>query len=212
MMLKSDRAKLALEGGAIHVKSHPEKIVSFKEIAERANRLGLPLKWQGYFNPATTTLDPETGQGIPYSTYAFASHMAEVEVDILTGEVRVVRVVAAHDVGKAINPSNVRGQIYSGVAMGIGFALMEEFIPGRTESMKDYHIPCIADMPEIIAIIVEDPEPTGPFGAKGVGEPALIPTAPAILNAIADALGTRIYDLPANLERVLKASLTAKQL
>ena len=171
MMLKSDRAELALESGAIHVKSHPEKIVSFKEIADRANRLGLPLKWQGYFNPATTTLDPETGQGIPYSTYAFASHMAEVEVDILTGEVRVVRVVAAHDVGKAINPSNVRGQIYSGVAMGIGFALMEEFIPGRTESMKDYHIPCIADMPEIIAIIVEDPEPTGPFGAKGVGEP-----------------------------------------
>lgn len=212
MMLKSDRAELALEAGAIHVKSHPEKIVSFKEIADRANRLGLPLKWQGYFNPSTTTLDPETGQGIPYSTYAFATHLAEVEVDILTGEVRVVRVVAAHDVGKAINPSNVRGQIYSGVAMGIGFALMEEFTPGRTESMKDYHIPCIADMPEIIAIIVEDPEPTGPFGAKGVGEPALIPTAPAILNAIADALGTRIYDLPANLERVLKASLTAKQL
>jgi CO/xanthine dehydrogenase Mo-binding subunit len=212
MMLKSDRGELALEAGAIHVKSHPEKIVSFKEIAHRASRLGLPLKWQGYFNPATKTLDPETGQGIPYSTYAFATHTAEVEVDITTGEVQVLRVVAAHDVGKAINPSNVRGQIYSGVAMGIGFAVMEEFTPGRTESMKDYHIPCIADMPEIIAIIVEDPEPTGPFGAKGVGEPALIPTAPAILNAIADALGTRIYDLPANLERVLKASLTAKQL
>ncbi len=212
MMLKSDRSELALEAGAIHVKTHPEKSVSFKKIADRARRLGLPLKWQGYFNPATTTLDPETGQGIPYSTYAFATHLAEVEVDIITGEVRVIRVVASHDVGKAINPSNVRGQIYSGVAMGIGFALMEEFIPGRTESMKDYHIPCIADMPEIVPIIVEDSEPTGPFGAKGVGEPALIPTAPAILNAIADALGTRIYDLPANLERVLKASLTAKQL
>jgi CO/xanthine dehydrogenase Mo-binding subunit len=136
--------------------------------------------------------------------------MAEVEVNTVTGEVRVLRVVAAHDVGKAVNPENIRGQIYGGVAMGIGFALMEEYHPGKTESMKDYHIPVAADVPPIEAIIVEEPEPTGPFGAKGVGEPSLIPTAPAILNAIADALGVRIYDLPANLERVLKASLTAK--
>ncbi len=189
--------------------AHRDKRVSFAKVAKRAHRLGMPLTWQGYFDPETTSLDPETGQGIPYATYAFATHMAEVEVDELTGEVRVLKVVAAHDVGKAINPSNVRGQIYSGVAMGIGFALMEEFFPGKTESMKDYHIPTIADMPEVVAIIVEDPEPTGPFGAKGVGEPALIPTAPAILNAVADALGVRIYDLPANLERVLKAGLTA---
>ncbi len=131
--------------------------------------------------------------------------MAEVEVDILTGEIRVVRVTAAHDVGRAINPRSVEGQIHSGVAMGIGYAVMEEYVPGSTESMKDYHIPTAADMPRIDAIIVEDPEPTGPYGAKGVGEPALIPTAPAILNAVADAIGVRIYDLPANLERVLKA-------
>jgi CO/xanthine dehydrogenase Mo-binding subunit len=86
---------------------------------------------------------------------------------------------------------------------------MEEFHPGKTESMKDYYIPSCADMPQVTAIIVEDFEPTGPYGAKGVGEPALIPTAPAIVNAIADALGVRIYDLPANLERVLKAASTA---
>ena len=91
--------------------------------------------------------------------------------------------------------------------MGIGFALMEEFTPGQTLSIKDYHIPTCADIPEIVPIIVESPEPTGPFGAKGVGEPALIPTAPAILNALADALGTRIYSLPANLERVLETSI-----
>ena len=125
---------------------------------------------------------------------------------MFTGEVRVLKVVAAHDVGKAVNPRNVEGQIYSGVAMGLGYGLMEEFEPGKTESMKDYHIPTCSDMPEIIPLIVEDPEPTGPYGAKGVGEPALIPTAPAILNALADALGVRIYDLPANLERVLKAA------
>jgi CO/xanthine dehydrogenase Mo-binding subunit len=86
---------------------------------------------------------------------------------------------------------------------------MEEFTPGQTISMKDYHIPTCADIPEIVPIIVESSEPTGPFGAKGVGEPALIPTAPAILNALADALGQRIYNLPANLERVLETCIKA---
>lgn len=210
MILRADRRSLVPADGGVRSAQHPEKWVSFENVADRARRSGIPLKWQGYFDPETVPLDPETGQGIPYSTYAFACHMAEVEVDTLTGEVRVLKMVAAHDVGRAINPLSIRGQINSGVAMGIGFALMEEYIPGKTESMKDYHIPSAADVPPIEAIIVEEPEPTGPFGAKGVGEPALIPTAPAVLNAVADALGVRIYDLPANLERVLRASLTAK--
>ncbi len=210
-MLKANPESLILDGGKVRSRSNSRPAVSFEEVARRGHRLGMPLKWQGFFDPDTTTLDPETGQGVPYATYAFASHVALVEVDLLTGEVRVLRVAAAHDVGKAINPRNVTGQILGGVAMGIGFALMEEFIPGKTESMKDYHIPSLADMPEVIPIVVEDPEPTGPYGAKGVGEPALIPTAPAILNAVADALGARIYDLPASLERVLKAASTAKQ-
>lgn len=209
-MLKVDPDSLVLDRGKVRSRSDSQKAASFEEVARRGHRLGLPLKWQGFFDPDTTTLDPETGQGVPYATYAFASHVALVEVDVLTGEVRVLRVAAAHDVGKAINPRNVNGQIFGGVAMGIGFALMEEFMPGKTVSMKDYHIPSLADMPEVIPIIIEDPEPTGPYGAKGVGEPALIPTAPAVLNAVADALGTRIYDLPASLERVLKAAVTAK--
>ncbi|HMK34434.1 MAG TPA: molybdopterin cofactor-binding domain-containing protein, partial [Desulfomonilaceae bacterium] len=205
-ILKTNRSDLVVVGGMVRSGSNPDRQVTFGQIALRAHRTGVPLKWHGYFDPVTTPLDPENGRGIPYATYAFATHAAEVEVDLLTGEVRVLRVVAAHDVGRAVNPQNVNGQIYSGVAMGMGFALMEEYAPGRTESMKDYHIPTAADIPEIIPIIVEDPEPTGPYGAKGVGEPALIPTAPAILNALADALGLRIYDLPANLERVLKAA------
>jgi len=165
------------------------------------------LTWQGFFDPETVPLDPENGQGVPYATYAFACHMAQVIVDTLTGEVRVEKVVAAHDVGKAIYPEGVKGQIRGGVAMGVGFALMEEYVRGQTESLKDYLIPTCGDMPEVIPIIVESEEPSGPFGAKGVGEPALIPTAPAVLNAIADALGERIYNLPANLERVLQASI-----
>ncbi len=208
-VLKLPRSEILLdEGHAVFRKDQTQRI-SFAKLARRALRKGIPLSWQGYFDPETTPLDTETGQGIPYATYAFACHLALVRVDVLTGEVRAEKVVAAHDVGKAIHPEGIKGQICGGVAMGLGFALMEEFVPGKTVSMKDYHVPTCADMPQVVPIIVEEPEPTGPFGAKGVGEPALIPTAPAILNAIADALGERIYKLPANLERVLAASVRA---
>jgi CO/xanthine dehydrogenase Mo-binding subunit len=207
--LKVAKPALLLEDGYVTVREAPEQRVAFAELARRAHSKGIALSWQGYFDPETVPLDPQTGQGVPYATYAFAAQLAVVSVDVLTGEVAVEKIVAAHDVGRAVHPENVIGQICGGIAMGLGFALMEEFEPGKTASMKDYHIPTCADMPEIVPIIVESPEPTGPFGAKGVGEPALIPTAPAILNAIADALGTRIYALPANLERVLAASIAA---
>jgi CO/xanthine dehydrogenase Mo-binding subunit len=207
--LRVAKSELMFAAGCAVVAGQPDKRVSFAELAKRIKSKGASLTWQGYFDPETVPLDPQTGQGVPYATYAFAAQLALVSIDVLTGEVAVEKIVAAHDVGKAIHPENVIGQICGGVAMGLGFALMEEFEPGKTLSMKDYHIPTCADMPEVVPIIVESPEPSGPFGAKGVGEPALIPTAPAILNAIADALGTRIYDLPANLERVLAASIAA---
>jgi nicotinate dehydrogenase large molybdopterin subunit len=207
--LRVPKSSLVLRGGAIMDSGNPNNKAELSELAQRANQKGMPLKWQGYFDPETIPFDPETGQGIPYSTYAFAGQLVLLTVDTLSGEVSIEKVFAAHDVGKAIHPENVKGQICGGVAMGIGFALMEEFTPNQTISMKDYHIPTGADVPEIVPIIVESSEPTGPFGAKGVGEPALIPTAPAILNALADALGERIYDLPANLERVLETSIKA---
>jgi CO/xanthine dehydrogenase Mo-binding subunit len=205
-IMKIPKNALAFEGGSVVHKDDPHRRIPFSKLAARAHRKGIPLCWQGYFDPVTSPLDPDTGRGAPYATYAYACHVAEVTVDITTGEVTVDRVVAAHDVGRAIHPEGVIGQICGGVAMGVGFALMEEFTPGVTASMKDYHIPTANDMPEVTPIIVESVEPTGPFGAKGVGEPALIPTAPAVLNAIADALGQRIYHLPANLERVLEAA------
>jgi CO/xanthine dehydrogenase Mo-binding subunit len=207
--LRVPKSALALQRGFVVDYGNPNNKVELSALAQRANQKGLPLKWQGYFDPETVPLDPETGQGIPYTTYAFAGQLVLLTVDILTGEVSIDKVFAAHDVGKAIHPENVKGQICGGVAMGIGFALMEEFTPGQTISMKDYHIPTCADVPKIVPIIVESSEPTGPYGAKGVGEPALIPTAPAILNALADALGQRIYDLPANLERVLETVIKA---
>ncbi len=173
-------------------------------------RGGDVLVGEGTFDPPTSPLDGN-GQGAPYATYGFAAQIAEVEVDMDLGLVRVRRVVAAHDVGRAINPVQVEGQIQGGIAQGLGFALMEEFIPGRTENLHDYLIPTIGDMPEIEVILVEDPEPTGPWGAKGVGEHALIPTAPAIFGAIYAATGARMTRAPAMPDRVRAAILAAKE-
>ena len=133
----------------------------------------------GTYDPRTSALDAD-GQGIPYQTYAFGAQVAVVDVDLELGTTVVRRIVAAHDVGRAINPTLVEGQIHGGIAQGLGLALMEEYVPGRTENLHDYLIPTIGDVPEIECILIEDAEPSGPYGAKGVGEPALIPTAPAI--------------------------------
>ena len=159
---------------------------------------------EGYFDPPTTPLDRD-GQGAPYATYGFAAQLAEVEVDLELGTVRVLRVHAAHDVGRAINPTQVEGQIHGGIAQGLGMALMEEYVAGKTDNLHDYLIPTVGDVPQIVVHIVEAPEPLGPFGAKGVGEPALIATAPAILNAIHHATGVRITHVPATPDRVRKA-------
>jgi CO/xanthine dehydrogenase Mo-binding subunit len=201
--------ELTIEDALIKSTRDGEILTTLEEVGARCKHEGKQLIGEGTFDPSTSTLNPETGQGIPYATYAFACHMVDVQVDPTTGEVDVLRVVAAHDVGKAINPTNVVGQIASGVAMGIGYALMEEFVPGKTRSMREYMIPTVKDVPVIIPIIVESPEHTGPFGAKGVGEPALIPTAPAIISAINRALHVRIVDLPAKLERVMKMVLNS---
>jgi CO/xanthine dehydrogenase Mo-binding subunit len=161
-----------------------------------------PLLFEGYFNPPATGIDPQTAQGMPYATYAFATHMTEVEVEEATGVCHVKRVVASHDVGKGVNPKSVKGQIHGGVAMGIGLALMEEFMPAKTTSFDTYYIPTAMDMPDVTALIVEDEEPTGPYGAKGVGEPALIPQAASIINAIRDAVDVRVFELPCDIERL----------
>ena len=160
------------------------------------------------FDPVTTSLD-ENGQGDPYMVFGYGAHLVELEVDMALGTVRLERLTAAHDVGKAINPMLVEGQVEGGVAQGIGLALMEDYVPGRTENLHDYLIPTIGDMPKIETIIVEEAASAGPFGAKGLGEHVLIPTAPAILNAIRDATGAVIEKLPATPERIL-AAITAR--
>ncbi len=156
------------------------------------------------YDPPTTRLDAK-GQGRPYAQYGYGAQMAELEVDMKLGTVRLVKITAAHDVGRAINPLMVQGQIEGGIAQGIGMALMEEYVPGRTENLHDYLIPTTGDVPEIESILIEVPDPEGPFGAKGLGEHVLIPTAPAILNAIRHATGVLVAKLPATPTRVLAA-------
>jgi aldehyde oxidoreductase len=184
----------------------PLEIAELPRIAASDAETECVLVGRGHFDPDTTPLDTN-GQGIPYQTYAFGAQIAEVEVEPELGTVKVRRIVAAHDVGRAINPTQVEGQIHGGIAQGLGFALMEAYVPGRTENLHDYLIPTVGDMPEIECLLIEDPEPSGPFGAKGVGEPALVPTAPAILGAIHDAVGVRITTLPATPDRVRAAIL-----
>jgi CO/xanthine dehydrogenase Mo-binding subunit/aerobic-type carbon monoxide dehydrogenase small subunit (CoxS/CutS family) len=168
------------------------------------------LEGIGHWDPPTTPLD-ENGQGVPYATYGFAAQMAEVEVDTVLGTTKVIGIVAAHDVGRAVNPTLVEGQIHGGIAQGLGMALMEEFIPGRTENLHDYLIPTAGDIPPIKAYLIEDAEPNGPFGAKGVGEPALIATAPAILSAIRHATGARLTRVPVLPHRLWEALQTQRE-
>jgi len=179
-----------------------EHVIVLADILPQSN--GDVLIGEGMFDPPTTTLD-ENGQGSPYATYGFGAHIAEVEVDILLGTTKVLRMAAAHDLGKTINPTQVEGQIQGGIAQGLGMALMEEYIQCVSENLHDYLMPTVGDMPEIEIILIEDPEPLGPYGAKGIGEHALIPTAPAILAGIKHATGVSIRHLPATPDRVYTA-------
>jgi CO/xanthine dehydrogenase Mo-binding subunit/aerobic-type carbon monoxide dehydrogenase small subunit (CoxS/CutS family) len=189
-----ESADLSLDG--------PSLLVTENGVSSRINLAALPvnsdgivLEGLGSFDPPTIPLDTE-GQGVPYATYGFAAQIASLDVDLDLGTVKLNRIVAAHDVGRAINPMLVEGQIHGGIAQGIGLALMEEYLPGRTENLHDYLIPTAGDVPPIEIILIEDPEPLGPSGAKGIGEPALVPTAPAILGAIRHATGVTPRQIP----------------
>jgi len=198
---------LAVKDGEIFIKSFPSKRISFIDIAKTfGDQL---LRKEGMFIAQTTQMDDETGQGAPYWPYTFGACGVEVEVDTETGVVEVTNSVFAQDVGKAINPQLIEGQMEGGFAMGLGYALLEDINLNKGKikhnRFTNYLIPTALDMPDIEKIIIEDPESTAPFGAKGIGEPVLIPVAPAILNAIYNAVGVRVLDIPVTPEKLLKA-------
>src|SRR6185312_10981862 len=199
----SGHAMLHLDGSLLVIREgQAVRRIDLADLALDAD--GLVFSAQETYDPPTTPLD-ENGQGKPYAVYGYGAQIAELEVDMKLGTVRLIKITAAHDVGRAINPLLAEGQIEGGIAQGIGMALMEEYTPGRTENLHDYLIPTIGDVPPIESILVEVPDPEGPFGAKGLGEHVLIPTAPAILNAIRHASGAKIAKVPATPSRVLAA-------
>jgi CO/xanthine dehydrogenase Mo-binding subunit len=184
-----------------------EDPIPWERVVDHAKAMGLVLSAHGKWTAPQIHWDPEAGQGTPYFAYHFGAHVAEVEVDLRTGKTEVVGFWAAHDLGKTIFPQGAYGQIYGGVAQGLGYALFEEinYLDGYLQSVNfdEYLIPTAVDVPEITAILVEKPFSNGPYGAKNVAEPVMVPVAPAIANAIAHATGRRVRDLPANLEQVL---------
>jgi aldehyde oxidoreductase len=199
----AETALLSLSEGCLHItEGESRRSVALAD---------LPADAAGYVACAEETYDPPTapldanGQGTPYALYGYGAQMVELEVDLSLGTVRLLKITAAHDVGRAINPQLAEGQIEGGIAQGIGLALMEEYLPGRTENLHDYLIPTIGDVPPIESLLIEVPDPEGPFGAKGLGEHVLIPIAPAIINAIRHATGAEITRVPALPHRIRAA-------
>jgi aldehyde oxidoreductase len=176
--------------------------VSLAEVARARQSAGQPLSFKGTLHPVAVR-DALSGSQSPFLVTVSATHMAEVEVDTQDGTVRVLKVVAAHDVGRVIHAQGLKGQIDGAVSMGLGYALTEEFIPGKTTGFGNYHLPTAREMPEVELSVIELIDPSAPLGAKGVAECATVAVAPAITNAIANATGVFIHRLPATPERLL---------
>jgi 4-hydroxybenzoyl-CoA reductase alpha subunit len=208
-MLEAHIDDMEMKDQRVYVKGSPEKAVTFAQIGATAYyKKKKPLVVQGYYNgpDVPADFDPVTYKGYPSPALVFGAHLAEVEIDPATGKVEVLNFVAAHDLGRAINPLLVEGQIEGGAVQGIGWSLMEglQFDNGRilNPNFHDYKMLTIKDIPKITSLLIETIDPNGPFGAKGIGECAMVPTAPAIVNAIYDAVGVRIKDLPASPEKI----------
>jgi len=214
--LKVPVSELSIANKKISAKGHPEMSVPLAEIANLAiERKGRVLGVATYDPPTVIRSVQNKLYGHASPNYPFTAHVAEVEVDVETGQVKLLNYVAAHDVGTAINPTAVEGQIEGGVVQGIGYALMEQILlkDGRVINPQflDYKMPSIQDTPPLKAIVVETHDPEGPFGAKSVGEVVLVPVAPAIANAIRNATGLRLNRLPMTPEAVYKALLEQKK-
>jgi len=206
-LLEAAPEDLDVREGRIFVKGSERAGISVAEVCKAAIRTQATVALTAYvaYDPPTQGADDDF-YGDYSSAYTYAAQAVEVEVNTETGQIRVLRVAAAHDVGRAINPNGIRGQIYGGVAQGAGWALYENILyeGGRLQnnSLRNYTLVTVTDMPEVEPIIVETHDPVGPYGAKGIGEPALIPMPPAVANAVEDAVGVRIRDLPISAEKI----------
>ena len=211
LMLETDPERLVAEAGEVYVEGMPEQGMPLEKVVRSRHFRpgGQVVIGQGWYDPPTQLVDKDTYKGNISAAYSFGTQVVEVEVDLETGQVRPLRVVSAHDIGRAINPMAVEGQIEGGIHMGLGYALTEEVLVKEGQVLNpnflDYRLHTAADMPEIESIIVETDDPEGPFGAKGVGEMGANAIAAAVANAVYDAIGVRITSLPITAERVLRA-------
>jgi len=215
-----DPSEFDMKKNYIFLKEDPDNPflrVTLEEILRAAHykEQGTMIATEAFYDPPNENIDPRTSRGNISATYSFGTQGAEVEVNLETGKVKVLQFVAAHDVGKVINKQTIMGQIYGGVVMGIGYALSEEYKTEKGKNLNpnflDYKILSAPDVDFPIHVeCIETNDKEGPFGAKGVGEPGLVPTAPAIANAVYDAIGVRIKDLPITPEKIL-AALKEKQ-
>jgi CO/xanthine dehydrogenase Mo-binding subunit len=203
-LMDCDPAGLIFEDKKIVNRHNPNQSIPLEKVAQEFDRLGKSRRMIGLFDQSPYF--PEETRPTYTPHFVTGAHLAEVLVDVETGEVQVTRYVAAHDVGKVINQKGAEGQIEGAVFMGIGAALMEAFLPGQTTGLSDYILPMVGDLPEIETILVEVPGYHGPMGAKGLGEAPVLPSAPAIINAVSRAIGVRIRKIPATPERIVWAS------
>jgi aldehyde oxidoreductase len=202
-MLDCSPLDLQLQDGHVAVCATPVRAVSLADVAAEFDMMGKSRKVVGIFD--LSPLFPEDVRPDYVPLFTTGAQAAQVRVDMQTGQVQVIRVAAAHDVGHAINPPNAIGQIQGAVLMGIGTALTEEYIPGVSTGLTDYIVPMIGAVPEMDVHLVEVPSYHGALGVKGLGEAAIMPTAPAVLNAVSRAIGVRLRRLPATSPRVLAA-------
>ena len=202
--------QLDMADSRLFVKSNPDQSIALADFVKVCAAEGLHLSNLAIFRaPFTDPIDPETGQGRVFPDFTFGAQAVEVAVDTETGQIELLKSAACHDVGRAINPASVEGQIAGGSMQGLGYALMEDLLIAdgviRAPTLSEYLIPTSMDFPTTKVIMLESGSGVGPFGAKGIGEPALTPAAPAVANAVADALGMRIHELPITPEKVLAA-------
>ncbi|MFQ5694299.1 MAG: xanthine dehydrogenase family protein molybdopterin-binding subunit, partial [Nitrospinota bacterium] len=210
-MMEVPAEDLAVGGKRVYMPGAPDKGLTFGQIAKAGlTKKGGPILGRGVFEAEGPPALADCQDGNPrkgVTTMSFCTHVAEVEVDEETGEVEVLRLICSHDVGQVINLGGIVGQLQGGVTQGLGYALIEEVVYAggviTNPSLVDYKVPNILDVPPIEYDFIEEPEPTGPFGAKGFSEAVLVPTAAAIANAVHDAVGVRVRDLPVTPEKVL---------
>jgi CO/xanthine dehydrogenase Mo-binding subunit len=208
-LLRCDPSKLSIRNGLVADRDDPRRSIAFAEVVEECYKRHVSLTETGYYVAPKCEFEPENSQGTTYQQYTYGAVVAEVQVDTELGVVKPLKMTVAYDVGRAINPLSVEGQIEGGTIQALGYGLMEQLVHMdgivANPTLGDYYIPTSLDIPELQTIIVEYPGTVGPYGAKAMGEPPVDLPGAALANAVTHATGSRVFELPLTAEKVLFA-------